>query len=32
MNKVHYIPKGFNSVTPYLVIKGFRSDRARAHG
>jgi PhnB protein len=22
MNKVHYIPKGFNTVTPYLVIKG----------
>jgi PhnB protein len=22
MNKVHYIPKGYNSVTPYLVIKG----------
>jgi PhnB protein len=22
MSKVHYIPKGFNAVTPYLVIKG----------
>jgi PhnB protein len=22
MKKVHYIPKGYNSVTPYLVIKG----------
>jgi PhnB protein len=22
MSKVHYIPKGYNSVTPYLVIKG----------
>jgi PhnB protein len=22
MNKVHYIPEGYNSVTPYLVIKG----------
>jgi PhnB protein len=22
MNKVHYIPKGYNTVTPYLVIKG----------
>jgi PhnB protein len=22
MNKVHYIPKGYNSVTPYLIIKG----------
>ncbi len=22
MSKVHYIPEGFNSVTPYLVIKG----------
>jgi len=22
MDKVHYIPKGYNSVTPYLVIKG----------
>ena len=22
MNKVHYIPKGYSSVTPYLVIKG----------
>jgi PhnB protein len=22
MSKVHYIPKGYNSVTPYLIIKG----------
>ncbi len=22
MNKTHYIPKGYNNVTPYLVIKG----------
>jgi PhnB protein len=22
MKKVHYIPKGYNTVTPYLVIKG----------
>ncbi|MFY9560110.1 MAG: VOC family protein [Terriglobales bacterium] len=22
MNPVHYIPKGYNSITPYLVIKG----------
>ena len=22
MSKVHYIPEGYNSVTPYLVIKG----------
>lgn len=22
MSEVHYIPKGYNSVTPYLVIKG----------
>jgi len=22
MSKVHHIPKGYNSVTPYLVIKG----------
>jgi PhnB protein len=22
MSKVHYIPKGYNTVTPYLVIKG----------
>ena len=22
MNKVHYIPKGYNTVTPYLVVKG----------
>jgi PhnB protein len=22
MNKVHYIPKGYGSVTPYLIIKG----------
>jgi PhnB protein len=22
MNKVHHIPKGYNTVTPYLVIKG----------
>ena len=22
MSKVHYIPKGYNSVTPYLVVKG----------
>ena len=22
MKKVHYIPKGYNSITPYLVIKG----------
>jgi PhnB protein len=22
MSKVHYIPEGFNTVTPYLVIKG----------
>ncbi len=22
MNKVHYIPKGYNTVTPYLIIKG----------
>jgi PhnB protein len=22
MKKVHYIPKGYNSVTPYLIIKG----------
>jgi PhnB protein len=22
MNKVHYIPMGYNSVTPYLVVKG----------
>lgn len=22
MSKVHYIPEGFNSITPYLVIKG----------
>ena len=22
MSKVNYIPKGYNSVTPYLVIKG----------
>ena len=21
-NKVHYIPKGYNSISPYLVIKG----------
>ena len=22
MSKVHYIPEGYNSITPYLVIKG----------
>jgi len=22
MKKVHYIPKGYNTITPYLVIKG----------
>jgi PhnB protein len=22
MSKVHYIPKGYNSITPYLIIKG----------
>ncbi len=22
MNQVHYIPKGYNSITPYLIIKG----------
>ena len=22
MSKIHYIPKGYNSVTPYLVVKG----------
>ena len=22
MTKVHYIPKGYNSVTPYLIVKG----------
>ena len=22
MSKVHYIPKGYNAVTPYLVVKG----------
>ena len=22
MSKIHYIPEGYNSVTPYLVIKG----------
>jgi len=22
VSKVHYIPKGYNSVTPYLVVKG----------
>ena len=22
MSKVHYIPKGYNSITPYLVVKG----------
>ncbi|MGA2422757.1 MAG: VOC family protein [Terriglobales bacterium] len=22
MKKVHYIPKGYNSITPYLIIKG----------
>ena len=22
MSQVHYIPKGYNTVTPYLVIKG----------
>src|ERR1019366_4210181 len=22
MSKVHYIPKGYNTITPYLVIKG----------
>lgn len=22
MSKVHYIPQGYNSVTPYLVVKG----------
>jgi PhnB protein len=22
MSKVHYIPEGYNSVTPYLIIKG----------
>src|SRR6202521_2682031 len=22
MNKIHYIPKGYNTITPYLVIKG----------
>jgi len=22
MSKVHYIPKGYNTVTPYLIIKG----------
>ena len=26
MSKVHYIPKGYNSITPYLVVK----DAARA--
>ena len=22
MSKIHYIPKGYNTVTPYLVVKG----------
>ena len=22
MSKIHHIPKGYNSVTPYLVVKG----------
>ena len=22
MSKVHYIPKGYNAITPYLIIKG----------
>ncbi len=22
MNEIHYVPKGYNSITPYLIIKG----------
>ena len=43
MKPVHHIPKGYNSVTPYLIIKGaaqaiellqegFRSNRSLPHG